>query len=81
MSAQPKSEAPTHGALPELTLPTVAEPVASVNYSYDRDLDEVVVKFLSQNKTVIRQVPPEEAIKLYKAIDKLIRDNKSKERA
>lgn len=44
----------------------------TITYSYNEDIHGVVIKVLSEDKKVLRQIPPEEAIKQYKVIDELL---------
>ena len=57
--------------------PVVAVPElssTSMNFSYNTDIHGIVTQLLSKDNKVIRQIPPEEAIALYKKIEAFLKD-------
>lgn len=59
--------------VPKITAPFASE----FNFSYDRDMKQVITKVIT-DKEVVRQIPPEEVVQMYKTMSRLIKGSKSR---
>ena len=65
----------------EIVPPQQTPAQSALTYSYDRDLNGVVIRILANDNTLIKQIPPQEAVKFYKVMAKLIKDQRAKKEA